>query len=47
MDEKTRRTITWVIIGGLVAAIVAFAISRKTELDRKAKIIGGVGSPIE
>jgi len=46
MDEKTRRMITWVAVGCLVAVITAFAISRKTELDRMADRIA-YGSPSE
>jgi hypothetical protein len=46
MDEKTRRMITWVVVGCLVAAIAAFAISRKTELDRMANEIA-YGLPAE
>lgn len=46
MDEKTRRMITWVVVGCLVAIIAAFAISRKTELDRMADRIA-FGSPSE
>lgn len=36
MDEKLRRSVTWIVIGGLVAVIAAFAYARKTELDRMA-----------
>jgi HEAT repeat protein len=46
MEEKTRRMITWVVVGSLVAIIAAFAISRKTELDRMADRIA-FGSPAE
>ncbi len=46
MDEKTRRMITWVVVGCLVAVIAAFAISRKTELDRMADKIA-FGSPAD
>ncbi|MBM3499468.1 MAG: HEAT repeat domain-containing protein, partial [Armatimonadetes bacterium] len=46
MDEKVRRSITWIVVIGLIAVIAVFAYERKTELDRMADRIGG-GSPAE
>jgi HEAT repeat protein len=46
VDEKVRRSITWVVIIGLIATIAVFAYGRKTELDRLTAQIGG-GSPAE
>ena len=46
MNERTRRAVTWIALGCLVAVIVAFAVARKTELDRMADKIGS-GTPAE
>ena len=46
MDERTRKTVTWIVLGCLVAIIVAFAAARKMELDRLADAIGS-GRPAD
>jgi len=46
VDEKVRRSITWIVVIGLIGVIAVFAYGRKTELDRMADRIGS-GSPAE
>jgi len=46
VDEKVRRTITWIIVAALIAVIAIFGYARKTELDRMANRIAN-GSPAE
>ncbi len=45
MDETTRRTVTWVIVGSLIAIIVGYAIHHKGEYDRMARVFAD-GKPM-